>query len=38
MQQAELTVEKTVQCVCHCQRCSETFTYSVDAIGKPVRE
>ena len=26
-----------VQCDCHCRRCSESFFYAVDAVGKPIR-
>ena len=37
IQRRQPTDKKTVECVCHCQRCSETFQYTVDAVGKPVR-
>ncbi len=33
----EVPRDNVISCLCRCQRCDETFTFIVDALGRPAR-
>lgn len=37
IQRREVAEAHVVRCICHCRRCSESFHYSLDAMGRPIR-